>query len=246
MRLAPPSSQVSREVSFEYLNRQLVWHAFTEFLLFLLPLVGIGRWRRWISRVWRKTITAMRANDEDEVALGQKIGQLAFLPERTCAICYQEQNPSSTSESDMLGVVASSGGIIGSAQTDVTNPYEAIPCGCVYCFVCIAEKIEAEEGEGWLCLRCGELVKTCKPWNGDVVEEVRRVSGSGKNVGFAIDTESKIETVTETDSGDELGENDSSRETETDNTLADSNTWSTIERDSTDTDAPDVGSLGEK
>ena len=39
MRLAPPTSQVSREVSFEYLNRQLVWHAFTEFLLFVLPLV---------------------------------------------------------------------------------------------------------------------------------------------------------------------------------------------------------------
>ena len=38
VRLVPASNQVSRDVSFEYLNRQLVWHAFTEFLLFLLPL----------------------------------------------------------------------------------------------------------------------------------------------------------------------------------------------------------------
>ncbi|KAK1080934.1 peroxisome assembly protein (Peroxin-2) [Friedmanniomyces endolithicus] len=50
LRLVPGSDQTSREVSFEYLNRQLVWHAFTEFLLFLLPLVGISRWRRWIAR----------------------------------------------------------------------------------------------------------------------------------------------------------------------------------------------------
>lgn len=184
IRLAPPSSQVSREVSFEYLNRQLVWHAFTEFLLFLLPLVGISRWRRWVTRAWRKTVAAMRASD-DENGAAEKRGQLAFLPERTCAICYQEQNPTSTSESDLLGT-SGSGGIIGSAQTDITNPYETVPCGCIYCFVCITQKLEAEEGEGWICLRCGELVKQCKPWNGDVLEEARRSSGSGKSVGFAV------------------------------------------------------------
>ena len=55
LRLTPTSAHTNREVSFEYLNRQLVWHAFTEFLLFLLPLVGISRWRRWLNRVWKKT-----------------------------------------------------------------------------------------------------------------------------------------------------------------------------------------------
>src|ERR1700709_2758243 len=66
IRLAPPSSQVSREVSFEYLNRQLVWHAFTEFLLFLLPLVGISRWRRGLARARRKTKSVMNSGGEDE------------------------------------------------------------------------------------------------------------------------------------------------------------------------------------
>ena len=195
LRLTSPTSQVSREVSFEYLNRQLVWHAFTEFLLFLLPLVGISRWRRWLSRAWRKAKLALSSSAQDEDAnLLEKSGPLAFLPERSCAICYQDQNPASTSEAEILGANAASGGggVIGSATTDVVNPYETLPCGCVYCFVCIATKLEAEEGEGWSCLRCGEIVKKCRPWHGDVVVERRQATNASKSVGFA---EAKGEAV---------------------------------------------------
>lgn len=186
MRLAPPTSQVSREVSFEYLNRQLVWHAFTEFLLFVLPLIGINRWRRWITRAWRKTrqiVTASGGGDDDEET---KRGEFAFLPERTCAICYQDQNTGST-EMEIMAA-ASSSGVVGSAQTDITNPYETIPCGCIYCYVCLAQRLEREEGEGWTCLRCGETVKECKPWNGDVLEPPTK-SPTHKTVGFADNVE---------------------------------------------------------
>ncbi|RMZ92735.1 hypothetical protein DV736_g32, partial [Chaetothyriales sp. CBS 134916] len=173
LRLVSPSNQISREVSFEYLNRQLVWHAFTEFLLFLLPLVGIGRWRRWLSRAWKKTKSLMQSPDPElnahESTTTIKRGPLAFLPERTCAICYQDQSPTSNSEAEILGANSGggSGGIIGSATTDIVNPYETLPCSCIYCFVCLATKIEAEEGNGWSCLRCGETVYRCKPWSGD-------------------------------------------------------------------------------
>jgi len=169
LRLASPSSHVSREVSFEYLNRQLVWHAFTEFLLFLLPLVGISRWRRWLSRAWRKTKLLVKSDVEDEVEASVK-GELAFLPERTCAICYQDQNPTSASENEIMAISGASGGVVGSSQTDITNPYETIPCGCIYCFMCLAKSLESEEGQGWICLRCGTLVIECKPWAGDVLE----------------------------------------------------------------------------
>ena len=183
LRLAPPTSQVSRQVSFEYLNRQLVWHAFTEFLLFLLPLVGISRWRRWLSKAWRRAKGLVKpAGSLDEDA--ETKGELSFLPERTCAICYHDQNPASTTENEVLAVSGASGGVVGSAQTDVTNPYETIPCKCIYCFVCIATRLEAEEGEGWTCLRCGEVVKECKPWSGDVVEEIPRPK-STKKVSFS-------------------------------------------------------------
>jgi peroxin-2 len=192
LRLASPVSQVNREVSFEYLNRQLVWHAFTEFLLFLLPLVGITRWRKWLGRVWKKAKSALRssAQNEEDISEKTKSGVLHFLPERTCPICYEDQNPAST-EAELLGANTSAGGgVIGSATTDVVNPYETILCGCIYCFVCIATKLEGEEGSGWTCLRCGEVVYKCRPWNGDVLVE-RRTRTSSKNVGFA--NEAKLE-----------------------------------------------------
>ncbi|KAJ6144402.1 hypothetical protein N7470_008297 [Penicillium chermesinum] len=209
---------------FEYLNRQLVWHAFTEFLLFLLPLVGIGRWRRWISRAWRKTVTTLKASGEDEDQ-SEKQGELAHLPERTCAICYRDQNPAVTTESDVLAASASAGGITGSAQTDVTNPYETIPCGCIYCFVCIVQKIEAEEGQGWVCLRCGEIVKKCQPWNGDVLQEARSLPGTGKIVGFAMDEETDPKETIQ--SNEKSGKTSPLEELSSDEALQHSSEWST-------------------
>lgn len=193
MRLAPPTSQVSREVSFEYLNRQLVWHAFTEFLLFVLPLIGINKWRRWLTRTWRRTKRAVSSGADSEV--DEKKGEYAFLPERTCAICYQDQNTAST-EQEVLAAAASSG-VVGSAQTDITNPYETIPCGCIYCFICLATRIEGEDGEGWSCLRCGQLVKECRPWSGDVLEPPSK-SPSQKAVMFADDVK---EAASDVDTG---------------------------------------------
>ena len=214
MRLAPPTSQVSREVSFEYLNRQLVWHAFTEFLLFVLPLIGINRWRRWFIKTWRRAKQLVNT----DTATDEKKGEFAFLPERTCAICYQDQN-SATSENEVLGAGTTSSGVVGSAQTDITNPYEAMPCGCVYCFVCIATRIEREEGEGMACLRCGETVKECKPWSGDVLEPVAKPAAA-KTVVFADDVKAGSDDESrgsrdydrESDSEEEEGEEEEEEE----------------------------------
>lgn len=51
MRLTYASRGLNRNVSFEFLNRQLVWNAFTEFLLFLLPLVKPARLLRRAGRL---------------------------------------------------------------------------------------------------------------------------------------------------------------------------------------------------
>ena len=195
LRLVPASHSTSREVSFEYLNRQLVWHAFTEFLLFLLPLVGISRWRRILSRAFRNAKASLLAllgksptsssnsHDADADDARAQAGDLAFLPPRTCAICYRDQNPSSGSEADILAASAGGGGVVGSAATDITNAYEGVPCGCVYCFACIAQRVANEEGEGWTCLRCGDVIKECRPWGGDVLEERRGAQGQGQGHG---------------------------------------------------------------
>lgn len=143
---------------------------------------------------------------DDEEGRGNE-GELGFLPERTCAICYADQNPTAGAGEAEIMAASTGGGVIGSAQTDITNPYEAMPCGDVYCFVCLAQKLEAEEGEGWTCLRCGQVVKECKPWGGDVVEETtssRPTTGNGnKSVGFAdMEDEAAVEKE---QAGDEEG-----------------------------------------
>jgi peroxin-2 len=173
-------------------------------------------------------MSAIKSSDDDEDEV-EKRGELAFLPERRCAICYKDQNPASTSESDIIA--ASAGGIVGSAQTDITNPYETVPCGCIYCFVCIVQKVEGEEGEGWVCLRCGEIVKKCKPWNGDVLEEIRPPTTSGKIVGFAMDEDAVSEDTGPKTLADELG---SSQEVDQDEALDHSGQWSKIEKESVD------------
>ncbi|GAA5997243.1 pex2/pex10/pex12 family protein [Rhodotorula paludigena] len=50
MRLVYSQRSFVPNVSFEFLNRQLVWEAFTEFLLFLLPLVNLHRLRLRLSK----------------------------------------------------------------------------------------------------------------------------------------------------------------------------------------------------
>jgi peroxin-2 len=199
LRLTPTSNSTSREVSFEYLNRQLVWHAFTEFLLFLLPLVGVSRWRRILARSWRKlrvaALSLLGRNptpSDSDVEEGEKSGELSFLPERTCAICYRDQNPTTASEADILASSAGGGGVVGSAATDITNPYQANPCSCIYCFACIAQRIANEEGEGWTCLRCGEIVKECQPWTGDIIEPRQHTKSDTRVVGFETAHEAAV------------------------------------------------------
>jgi hypothetical protein len=46
-RLVYRQPSMSRLVSFEYLNRQLVWQELSEFLLFLLPLINITKASLW-------------------------------------------------------------------------------------------------------------------------------------------------------------------------------------------------------
>lgn len=139
-----------------------------------------------------------------------------------------------------MGLSSASGGIIGSAQTDITNPYETVPCGCLYCFVCIAQKIESEEGQGWTCLRCGETVKQCAPWNGDVLQEEAPRTTPGKSVVFAeVDDTHQVSFTREEDEGSEFSEKREEvispfQDLDSDATMQESSQWSAVERESTD------------
>lgn len=51
-RLVYQKANMARAISFEYLNRQLVWHELSELLLFVLPLVSVSRIKRMVTNRW--------------------------------------------------------------------------------------------------------------------------------------------------------------------------------------------------
>jgi len=55
MRIVYSRTDRARFVNFEFMNRQLVWHGFTEFLLFLMPLINIGKIKTAITKFFSKT-----------------------------------------------------------------------------------------------------------------------------------------------------------------------------------------------
>ena len=51
-RLVYQRANMARAISFEYLNRQLVWHELSELLLFMLPLISVTRLKKMIVNRW--------------------------------------------------------------------------------------------------------------------------------------------------------------------------------------------------
>lgn len=257
MRLTYHERTLNRNVSFEFLNRQLVWHAFTEFLLFLLPIIRPKRllrrlmrlpthprilafWLavlpRWLARrvglyrdphtgrpkyrlpISLPLVTGPTEKGQNGGGSGSTAaGKYSFLPAGICAICWEriESEVSSSHSSVSMGNVGipssdpldpSSGALAPSSSQSATLPssttnyhsasrnfgvsqdgipysnalihtaYAAKPCGCEYCYVCLAEKLLSEEaGE--------ELEDSAAGGDSESAgssEDAKRHSGKGK------------------------------------------------------------------
>ena len=46
MRLVYQHPKTARQISFEFMNQQLVWQGFSEFIMFILPLLNLDKIRR--------------------------------------------------------------------------------------------------------------------------------------------------------------------------------------------------------
>jgi peroxin-2 len=53
IRLLYRRPSIARKISFEYMNRQLVWNGFTEFMQFIVPMLELHRARHYLTRVTR-------------------------------------------------------------------------------------------------------------------------------------------------------------------------------------------------
>jgi len=101
LRLVSAQRLAKRDVSYEFMNRQMVWHAFTEFLLFLLPLINTRALRRRLSTMYAKFTPAsiLPAPMRSRLGLSPKAeGDSTPQPQRgnfwalsldQCAICAE-------------------------------------------------------------------------------------------------------------------------------------------------------------
>lgn len=140
MRLVYTQKSFGRNVSYEFLNRQLVWEAFTDFVLFLLPLIKPLRLQLRLSRLLTylrrglvdfavKPFSLIRSNlsssespndtDQDVSSTRPKEGLLASLPPMTCPICFTESTAMSLAMQQ--GNINTSTGQLSSDPTDPSN-----------------------------------------------------------------------------------------------------------------------------
>lgn len=174
MRLEPSQALLKRDVSYEFMNRQMVWHAFTEFLLFLLPLINPRTMARRLTSTFSSILSAPSPAQKIRAP---KRGKYYSLPPDQCAICAENASLN-VNLGDAAGALASyTPAFPASSNSDVidnniegdseppfpiTTPYLA-SCGHVYCYACLAERMfrAADDGScGWTCLRCAEEVRS--------------------------------------------------------------------------------------
>ncbi|KAF8974447.1 Pex12 amino terminal region-domain-containing protein [Flammula alnicola] len=185
MSLVPSRRLVKRDVSYEFMNRQMVWHAFTEFLLFLLPLISARTIRRRIYRITSllsptflysllpfRNLLGLQPIVKKGLSTTQKRGKFWALPQDQCAICA-ENAQFSLNVSEPTNLFTSSSATDPPAHP-IYNPYQT-SCGHIYCYHCVAERIirtaeEADDELGWECLRCGEEVKEAHRYTVDIIE----------------------------------------------------------------------------
>ncbi|KAJ7498773.1 Pex12 amino terminal region-domain-containing protein [Mycena latifolia] len=201
MSLAPSRRLVKRDVSYEFMNRQMVWHAFTEFLLFLLPLVSARSIRRRISRISSLVTPASISSlflpsRLDAPKHGPPRGKYWSLPRDQCAICAENASFSLNlaDPANAFTSLAAPSAAAASSPESTTPGSDAEPpphpihtpylasCGDIYCYACIAERMmraaDEDEEQKWECLRCGQRVESADRLVVEVESVGSEVSGS--------------------------------------------------------------------
>ncbi|TBU32716.1 peroxisomal biogenesis factor 2 [Dichomitus squalens] len=176
LRLVPARRQFQREVSYEFMNRQMVWHAFTEFLLFLLPLINTRAIRRQVSSLASRvtlvsllpapvrTLVGASASPEAQSEKRTRRGKYWSLPSDHCAICADNAS-TNLNFSDPANALTSLSAVspyttAGPSPPDTDDP-DYVPqfpihsayvtsCGHVYCYYCLTERMmrTADERSG--------------------------------------------------------------------------------------------------
>ncbi|KAF9076798.1 Pex12 amino terminal region-domain-containing protein [Rhodocollybia butyracea] len=202
MQLQPARRLVQRDVSYEFMNRQMVWHVFTEFLLFFLPLINPRKVQRRINR-FKTTLLSSISSPSRPSAVPKTGGKYWSLPENECAICTENASFSlnMSDSANVTQIFSSDGGTDSEVVPTypINTPY-ITDCQHIYCYHCIAERMlrnaEEVQGErGWECLRCAQVVQTAERYIVDHTAGGSEVSGSEYE--FSSDVDFDVTDISE-------------------------------------------------
>eukprot|EP01135_Chromosphaera_perkinsii_P002807 Nk52_evm16s227 gene=Nk52_evmTU16s227 len=149
-------------VSFDLMNRQLLWHGFSEFVFFILPLVNIARLKNFIVRTffsfappftpsWTKSSEHHRRGTR-----GTRAGRVtAGSASKTSHRAGKDQAQSSHQQQDYTTPATLPHKCLICDSPDINRPYQT-PCGHVFCYYCITSNAMADPF--YPCPWCGEAV----------------------------------------------------------------------------------------
>eukprot|EP00242_Pyramimonas_sp_CCMP2087_P001461 CAMPEP_0198233678 /NCGR_PEP_ID=MMETSP1445-20131203/116364_1 /TAXON_ID=36898 /ORGANISM="Pyramimonas sp., Strain CCMP2087" /LENGTH=375 /DNA_ID=CAMNT_0043914379 /DNA_START=112 /DNA_END=1239 /DNA_ORIENTATION=- len=112
-RLVYEQPTMNRAISFDYMNRELVWHELSELLLFLLPLISAAKVQQWVAKLGASLLP------QSAVTLGSR------LVGGGVAGGHGDSTP--RSQSNLCPI----------CSTTPRVPFVASPCRHVYCYYCL-------------------------------------------------------------------------------------------------------------
>ncbi|KIK67987.1 hypothetical protein GYMLUDRAFT_36797 [Collybiopsis luxurians FD-317 M1] len=202
LRLIPARRLVQRDVSYEFMNRQMVWHAFTEFLLFFLPLLNPRKIQRRFHRLATNVLSSLTSPSKAS-STPKTRGKYWSLPDNECAICTENASFSL----NVTEAAATFANVTQIFSSDEGRDSEAVPthpintpyitdCQHIYCYHCIAERMmrsadDTQDKQGWECLRCIQIVHSAERYT------VESSAESGSDYAFSSDMDFDVTDISE-------------------------------------------------
>ncbi|WVR07023.1 hypothetical protein IAU60_004062 [Kwoniella sp. DSM 27419] len=170
LRLVPSQPHLARLVSYEFMNRQLVWGAFTEFAMFAVPLLPpipaylkpssilspLGHLFSQHTPIDYDSLAALPLTPRDGGRdVKQHAGPYAHLPKTTCPICHIRYSsaPVPLDSGSAQGAALTLPPIDGGAAAEFGHDQDQeesqifVPAqtdcegGCQWCYYCIGEEL---------------------------------------------------------------------------------------------------------
>ena len=70
--LAPSKPQILRNMNYDYMNREILWHGFSEFLFFILPHFNVFVIRNWLRRLVQTPSSSSPQTDRSHCVFCEK------------------------------------------------------------------------------------------------------------------------------------------------------------------------------